>query len=166
MPSVVGETSGAAESEIANAGLRYGVTLVPAPRSSAGQVVHQAPAAADSVPHGSTVGLSVAETPRWRPLTSFAGDDDDSSVPVRIQGRRWRVTYSMSYRGTCLLIFTCFGPSAQARNLETNSTLGGFELGEGEDQTHVFSSGPGLYRVEVSAGHDAARWSMTIEDYY
>jgi hypothetical protein len=72
----------------------------------------------------------------------------------------------MSYQGTCLLIFTCFGPSAQARDLHSHSTFGSFELNEGSAQTHVFEGGPGLYRVEVSAGHDSASWSVTVEDYY
>ena len=72
----------------------------------------------------------------------------------------------MSYQGTCLLLVVCGGPSAEARNLQTGSSAGSFELGEGESQTHTFNSGPGLYRLEVSGGRDSARWSMTVEDYY
>jgi len=166
VPGVVGQPSAAAESTIANAGLRYSVNLVAAPGSPAGAVTQQTPRAAASAPRGSTVALAVAEVPRWRPLTSFAGVDDGQSVAFRIRGEEWRVTYNMAYRGTCLLIITCLGPSAQARNLQSNATFGGFELNEGSSQTHVFKSGPGLYRVEVAAGHDSAQWSMSVEDHY
>jgi serine/threonine-protein kinase len=166
VPGVVGESSSSAGTEIADAGLRYGVTLVAAPGSRPGVVTHQSPAAAVSVPHGSTVALSVAEAPRWRALTSFSGVDDGRSVAFRILGSRWRVRYSMDYQGTCTLLLVCFGPSAEADNLQSDSSFGGFELGEGSSQTHTFDSGPGLYRVVVSGGHDSARWSMTVEDYY
>ncbi len=166
VPGVVGERSSSAGAEIADAGLRYGVTLVAAPGSKPGVVTHQSPRAATSVPHGSTVALSVAEAPRWRALTSFSGVDDGRSVPFRILGSRWRVRYSMDYEGTCTLLLVCFGPSAEAENLHGESSGGGFELGEGSSQTHTFDSGPGLYRLLVSGGHDSARWSMTVEDYY
>ena len=43
---------------------------------------------------------------------------------------------------------------------------GGFELGEGEEQSHEFTSGPGVYELRVSGGRDSARWSMTVQDYY
>jgi hypothetical protein len=163
---VVGRTSTMAESEIADAGLRYGVTFVPAPRSPAGAVTRQSPAPPATVPHGSTVALSVAETPRWRELTTFSGVDDGQSVPFRILGNRWRVSYSMAYQGTCALLLVCFGPSAEARDLETGSGLGSFELGEGSAETHTFDTGPGLYRLQISGGRDSARWSMSVEDYY
>ena len=166
VPGVVGAQSAAAESTIANAGLRYSVNLVAAPGSPAGAVTQQSPRASASAPRGSTVALDVAEAPRWRPLTSFAGVDDGQSVAFRIRGEEWRVRYDMAYQGTCLLIVTCLGPSAQARNLQSNATFGGFELSEGSSQTHVFKSGPGLYRVEVAAGHDAAQWSISVEDHY
>ena len=166
VPSVVGQSSSSAESLIANTGLRYAVTLIAAPGSTTGEVMHQTPSASTTVPSGSTVALSVAEAPRWRPLTSFSGVDDGHSVPFRIRGSEWRVNYSMSYRGTCLLILTCLGPSAEARNLEGESTFGGFELNEGSSQTHTFTSGPGLYTVDISGGQDSARWSMTVEDRY
>ena len=41
----------------------------------------------------------------------FSGVDDGRSVVFSILGRRWRVTYN-EYRGTCLLLFVCDGPSA------------------------------------------------------
>jgi hypothetical protein len=128
--------------------------------------MRQSPGATATVARGATVALSVAEAPRWRPLTSFSGVDNGKSVAFRILGSKWRVTYSMAYQGTCLLLVVCFGPSAEARNLQTNSTFGGFELGEGESETHTFSSGSGLYSLLISAGRDSARWSMTVEDYY
>jgi hypothetical protein len=166
VPNVVGRPSGTAENAVTTAGLRYTTTLVAAPGTAAGVVTSQAPVAATVVPRGTTVAMKVAEAPRWRELTSFSGTGSGRSVPVRILGRRWRVSYSMSYSETCLLLVVCMGPSAQARDLQTNSTFGGFELGEGSSQTHTFDRGPGLYRVEVSSGQDSARWAMTVEDYY
>ena len=166
VPDVVGQSAESAESMLTNAGLRYGVTVVAAPGKSPNMVVRQSPAAPANPPRGSTVALSISETPRWRALTTFSGLDDGRSVPFRILGSRWRVSYSMAYQGTCLLLFICEGPSAEAVNLNTGSAFGSFELGEGESQTHVFNSGPGLYRLVVSGGRDAARWSMTVDDYY
>jgi serine/threonine-protein kinase len=166
VPAVVGQPSVSAESELAAAGLRYGATLVAAPGSTAGDVVGQSPGPTTTVPRGSTVTLSVAEAPRWRPLTTFSGVDGGSSVPVRIQGTRWRVSYSMSYRESCLLVVVCLGPSAKAQNLQTGASAGGFDLGEGPAQTHTFDSGPGLFRLAIAGGQDSARWSMTVEDYY
>jgi hypothetical protein len=72
----------------------------------------------------------------------------------------------MDYEGTCTLLVVCFGPSAQVEDLETGSSFGSFELGEGPSETHIYGSGPGLYRLSVAGGHDAARWSMTVADYY
>ncbi len=166
VPGVVGQSSGSAESALAGAGLRYDVRLVAAPGDEPAVVTQQSPGAAAIVPHGSTVALSVAEAPRWRALTSVSGVNDGHSVPFRILGNRWRVSYSMAYEGTCLLLVVCLGPSAEAQNLETGTSFGGFELGEGSSETHTFSSGPGLYRLNVSGGRDSARWSMTVEDYY
>jgi hypothetical protein len=99
-------------------------------------------------------------------LTSFSGIDDGHSVPVQILGRQWRVTYEMSYIGTCLLLFTCLGPSAEVLNLRTGSSSEGFELNEGSSQSHTFRTGPGTYRLDITGGHDRARWAMTIEDFY
>jgi serine/threonine-protein kinase len=166
IPSVVGESTATAESTIANAGLRYGATAVAAPESAPGVVVSQSPGASASVPHGSTVQLSVAETPRWRTLSTFSGVDDGSSVVFRILGRRWRVAYSMSFRGTCVFLVVCGGPHAEALNVETRASSGGFDLEEGESENHVFTTGPGLYRLLVSGGRDSASWSMTVEDFY
>ena len=166
VPAVVGAPAATAEARLADGGLRYRVTVVAAPGSAENTVLRQSPAAPGPAPRGSTVALSVAEAPRWRPLTTFSGVDDGHSVPFRILGSRWRVRYSMSFSGTCLLLVVCGGPSAEARNLDTGAGAGGFELGEGETETHTFSGGPGLYRLTVSGGRDSASWSMTVEDYY
>jgi hypothetical protein len=166
VPGVVGKPAASAESVIANAGLRYAVTTVAAPRSAPGTVVKQSPAPVASAPRGSTVSLSVAAAPRWRSLTSFSGVDNGRSVAFSILGDRWRVTYGMSISATCLLLVVCEGPSAEARDVRTGSGIGGFELSEGESHTHVFNSGPGLYQVVVSGGRDPGRWTMTVQDYY
>jgi serine/threonine-protein kinase len=166
VPGVVGQPASSAGSSLAKAGLRYSTTSVPAPGSKPGIVTRQSPQPGTSVPHGSTVGLSVAETPRWRTLTTFSGVDDGHSVPFRIEGSQWRVTYSMSYEGSCLLLLVCFGPSAKASNLKSGESFDGFDLSPGSSHAHVFDSGPGLYRVNVDGGEDSARWAMTVQDYY
>ncbi|HTA33170.1 MAG TPA: serine/threonine-protein kinase [Solirubrobacteraceae bacterium] len=166
VPGLVGQSSASAEHELARSGLRYGVKLVAVPGAEPAVVTQQTPGAAARIPRGSTVALSVAEAPRWRTLTSFSGVDSGHSVPFRILGSRWRVSYSMTYEDTCTLLVVCFGPSAEVEDLETGSSFGSFELGEGPSETHIYGSGPGLYRLSVSGGHDAARWSMTVADYY
>jgi hypothetical protein len=166
VPGLVGQPSASAERELTRSGLRYGVRHVAVPGAQPAIVTQQTPGAAATVARGSTIALSVAEAPRWRALTSFSGVNDGHSVPFRILGSRWRVSYSMDYEGTCTLLVVCFGPSAQVEDLETGSSFGSFELGEGPSETHVYGSGPGLYRLDVSGGHDAARWSMTVADYY
>jgi hypothetical protein len=166
IPSVVGEQASAAENAIAGAGLRYHTILVAAPGTAAGNVTRQSPAAGATVPRGTTIDLSVTEAPHWRALTSFSGTGGGRSVAFSILGRRWRVSYRMSYEGTCTLLLVCLGPSAQAHDERSGESFGSFELSEGGPHTHAFERGPGTYRVEVSGGHDQARWSMTVEDYY
>jgi hypothetical protein len=166
VPGLVGQSSASAERELTRSGLRYGVRHVAVPGAQPAVVTQQIPGAAATVARGSTIALSVAEPPRWRVLTSFSGVNSGHSVPFRILGSRWRVSYSMDYEGTCTLLVVCFGPSAQVEDLETGSSFGSFELGEGPSETHIYGSGPGLYRLDVSAGHDTARWSMAVADYY
>ena len=73
----------------------------------------------------------------------------------------------MSYEGTCTLLLVCLGPSAQARDCSAAARASAASnSSEGGPHTHVFERGSGIYRVEVSGGHDQARWSMTVEDYY
>jgi serine/threonine protein kinase len=165
VPSVLGRSSPSAERLLAHTGLRYTTRTVAAPGSEPGIVIHQSPASSTMARRRSTVALSIAETPRWRALTTFSGVDDGRSVPFRILGDKWKVVYHMTYEGLCTLLLVCFGPSAEVENLHTGSTFGGFKLGDGETETQSFD-GPGLYRMAVSAGHDSARWSMTVEDYY
>lgn len=166
VPRVVGHAAAAAAGELVKAGLHSSTTSVAAPGSKPGLVTHQSPRSGSDAPRGSTVALSVAETPQWRTLTTFSGIDDGHSVPVRIEGSQWRVTYSMSYEGSCLLLLVCFGPSATASNLKTGQSFDGFDLSSGSSHAHVFDGGPGLYRVNVSGGKDSARWAMTVQDYY
>ena len=166
VPAVTGKSSTDVEGALEGAGLRYALDAVAAPGTAAGSVLRQSPAAGSSAPRGSTVTLSVVEAPRWRPLTSFSGVDDGHSVPFRIRGTEWRVKYGMSYTGTCLLIVTCFGPSAEGEDLDRESSAGEFDLGEGTSQIHTFHAGPGLFVVRVSGGQDSARWKMTVEDHY
>ncbi len=166
VPGVVGRPASAAEHELTQVGLRYATTTIAAPGSQPGSVTHQSPTSATSAHRGAVVALSVAETPRWRALTSFGGVNDGRSVPFSILGAKWRVVYHMAYVGTCTLLVVCFGPSAEVTNLKTGVSFGQFELGEGQTETRTFASGPGLYRLDVSGGHDSARWSMTVEDYY
>ena len=166
VPGVVGQQASAAEHALADAGLRWSISHVAAPASPPGIVTRQLPAPATSAPRGSTVALSVAETPHWRTLTTFSGVDDGQSVAFRILGKQWRVTYEMSYRETCVFIVVCGGPSAKVENLGEGGTFGDFSLSEGEDNTHTFNSGPGLYRIKVSGGRDSAAWEMSVQDYY
>jgi hypothetical protein len=133
--------------------------------TAAGIAIAQDPSPGTHVASGSTVRVVLSSGPQWRALTTFTGVDDGESVPFRILGAKWRVVYHMAYQGSCTLLVVCFGPSAEVENLTTGASFDGFELGEGETETHTFDSGPGLYRLEISAGHDSARWSMTIEDY-
>jgi serine/threonine-protein kinase len=166
VPDLRGLSTAAARTRLSRDGLKYGLTYVAAPGSTAGEVLRQSPAPGTRVRRRSTVGLAVAEAPRWRPLTSFSGIDDGHSVPVQILGRQWRVNYEMSYSGTCLLLITCLGPSAEVLNLTTGSSSEGFELSEGSSESHTFRTGPGTYRLDVTGGDDRARWAMTIEDFY
>jgi hypothetical protein len=116
-----------------------------------------------SAPAHSTVTLFEAETPRWRPLTSFSGG---RSTVFSIRGRQWRIVYTMAFHGTCTWIFFCSGPSAQVVNAATGSTVDSFGLNDGATRTTTVSSGPGEYEIRVKPGGDEARWSLQVEDYY
>jgi len=133
--------------------------------TAAGIAIAQDPSPGTRVTDGTTVHVVLSSGPQWRALTTFSGVDDGESVPFRILGAKWRVVYHMAYQGSCTLLVVCFGPSAEVNNLTTGASFGGFELGESGTETHTFDSGPGLYRLLISGGHDSARWSMTVEDY-
>lgn len=166
VPQLDGGTSTDAQTVLSSLGLHARITPVPAPGVGPGTVTHQSPAAATELVPGSTVSLSVAETPQWRMITSVDGDGPGRSVPFRIRGDRWRIVYSMGYDGMCTFIFFCSGPSARVATLAGGSPAKGFDLNEGHNQTQEFDSGPGVYQVAVSPGSDSAHWSMQIEDYY
>src|SRR4029077_15700131 len=57
-PGVVGRSSASAKSRLANAGLRYGVTLVAAPGSEPNVVTRQSPRGAARVARGSAGAAS------------------------------------------------------------------------------------------------------------
>jgi hypothetical protein len=166
LPLLNGESSADAEKVLSSLGLRAAIATVPAPGTSPGTVTAQSPPPASELFPGSTVKLSVAEIPQWRSITSFSSDSGGRSVPFRIRGTRWRIVYNMGYQGVCTFIFFCSGPSARVAAVGGGSQPNGFDLGEGQNQTQQFDSGPGVYQVTVSPGSDSARWSMEIEDYY
>jgi hypothetical protein len=112
------------------------------------------------------VTLSVGEPRRLRSLTTVQGADDGRSVPFTIRGARWEIIYSMGYQDTCTFLLFCSGPSATVTNVKTGSTVDQFDLGEGDNKTRIFDTGPGIYQIAVSAGDDAAQWSMKVDDYY
>jgi eukaryotic-like serine/threonine-protein kinase len=161
---VVGEGTTDARDALKQLGLSTTVTAVPAPGIRPGTVTKQSPSAGRDAPAGSSVALQVAETPQWRPLTTFQAV---RSVPFRITGTRWRVVYRMAYQSDCTFIFFCSGPpTAHIANLATGSAINPFSLGNGTGRIQTFQSGPGLYQIEVSPGHDTARWSIEVDDYY
>lgn len=166
VPSLVGQSSTAAQTVLQRLGLGAGITQVPAPGVAAGVVTRQSPAPGAALARRSTVSLAVAEAPRWRALTSFAGDGNGRSVPFRIRGARWQIVYSMGYQGTCTLLFICSGPTAQVSNISFGSDTAQFDLNEGSGQTRVFQSGPGVYQISITPGSDTARWAIAVQDYY
>jgi hypothetical protein len=166
VPQLVGERSTDALAILGRIGLTGAVTQVAAPGVTPGLVVAQSPTATSNRPRHSTIRLSVAEVPRWRPLVSFSGDGPGQSPAFRVRGDRWRVVYSMGYDGTCTFIFFCSGPSGQVTDANSGATINRFGLNEGSAQTQVFNSGPGLYQVSVTPGDDSAHWSIQVEDDY
>jgi eukaryotic-like serine/threonine-protein kinase len=162
VPQLQGVSESDARAALASAHLKADVTLVPAFGAVPGTVTHESPAAGEKLLPNSTVTLSVAETPRWRALTTFA---NGLSVPFRIRGSRWRLVYRMGYQGNCTFIFICSGPSAHATNVSKGTPAGSFSLNEGSGQIWTFQTGPGLYQVKISPGSDSARWSVQVQDY-
>jgi hypothetical protein len=152
---------GDAERLLHNLGLRTAVREVPAPGTKPGTVVGQDPAGG-SRPRGSTVSLSVAEVPRWRPVTTFTGR---SSGAFHITGQRWRIVYRMAFRGTCTWVLFCSGPAARVTDA-TGHYVAGFGLNNGDGQVQSVAGGPGTYDVEVIPGGDDAGWSLQVQDDY
>jgi eukaryotic-like serine/threonine-protein kinase len=161
IPTLTGMPADQARATLERVHLRASTTLVPAFGATPGDVTSESPRPGHRLLPGGIVTLSVAETPRWRPLTSFTGD---TSVPFRILGQRWRLVYRMNYGGRCVFIFICNGPTAHVTNLGAGA--GSFDLNEGTGQIWTFRTGPGTYQVRVSPGSDSARWSVQVQDYY
>jgi PASTA domain len=166
VPSLTGQSTTAARSILASLHLAANVDAVPAPGTAPGTVTGQQPTGGHYLTQQRVVTLLVAEVPQWRTVTSFSGDSGDSSVPFRIRGMRWRALYAMSYNGPCTFIIFCEGPSASAVDTASGRTVNQFDLNQGNEQTQVFGTGPGIYQLKVSPGLDAAQWSVDIQDYY
>lgn len=172
VPTLTGRTASAAQALLARLGLSASALAVPAPGTTPGIVVRQSPAAGIRAPAHSKVTLSVAEQPRWRTLTSFAGQGSGQSVPFKIRGVRWRVLYSMQYGGTCTFVIFCSGPTAHVVSLDGRHHDTSFDLSNGGGQTQSFdavataTTTAGLYQIKITPGSDTARWSMQVQDYY
>jgi serine/threonine-protein kinase len=166
LPQLVGQQTAAAETIASRLGLTVNINQVSAPGVAPGLVVQQIPDATTPVQRHSHVTLQVAETPRWHYLDSFSGHAGGNSGPFVIRGSRWRIVESMGYDGTCTYIFFCSGPSATITNAVSGATVSQFDLGEGENQTKVFSSGAGTYDIRVTPGSDNAHWTIQVQDDY
>jgi serine/threonine-protein kinase len=166
VPQVVGNSLSDAENALAKAGLHFNVTTQPAAGKDPGTVLSQSPST--QAPPGSTIALTVVAQPRWRTVTSFAstGGGDGKSVPFRIRGDKWRLSYGMHYVGSCSFLLVCFGPGANVIKPSTGEQLDSFDLGDGSGKTHEVNSGPGVFQVTISSGRDSARWSMRVQDFY
>jgi eukaryotic-like serine/threonine-protein kinase len=166
VPALTGQSSTRASATLHKDNLKAVVTTVPAPSTTPGIVVRQDPSAGHQLKPRDTVALFVAEVPSWHAVTSFsAGGGGGQSVPFRIQGSQWRVVYSMSYNGTCDFVFFCNGPSAQVLGLGGSTTNQSFDLSKGSSKTKVFTTGPGLYQIDINPGWDDARWSIEVQDW-
>ncbi|MGA9856624.1 MAG: protein kinase [Solirubrobacteraceae bacterium] len=163
VPIVRHEALADAEQSLHSLGLRTAVHSVPGFGAAAGSVIAQTPAGGGSVPAGSTVTLSVAQPPSWRPVTSFTGT---GSGPFTIAGSHWRLSYTMSFAGTCTWIIFCSGPSARVINTTTGQTVARFGLNDGTGQIQGVAAGPGHYEIVVTPGGDTANWSIQAQDYY
>jgi serine/threonine-protein kinase len=166
VPQLVGQRARDAQEILARLGLGASLSQVPAPGVTPGLVVEQSPTAdRPTAPH-SRVRLSVAEVPRWRPLTSFSGAGAGTSAPFQIRGTRWRIVSSMGYNGVCTFIFFCSGPSATVTNALTGAKVSQFDLNDSDRATRIFSAGAGTYRIAVKPGSDDAHWAIQVQDDY
>jgi eukaryotic-like serine/threonine-protein kinase len=166
LPGLVGQQASDARSILSGLGLNPTVNYVAAPGTAPGVVTHESPSPKSYLAHGTTVTLSVAETPQWRTVTSFDGTGPGRSVPFQIRGEQWRIVYSMHYIGTCTWIFWCSGPTGSVVRLSNGWVGPRFGLGNGSGETRLFESGPGVYQVGISPGGDDAGWSVQVQDYY
>ncbi|MBV9607335.1 MAG: PASTA domain-containing protein, partial [Solirubrobacterales bacterium] len=166
VPSLAGQSAAEATARLHRIALNAKLVYVPAPGTAPGIVTGQSPAGGHHLRPHSTVTLSVAETPSWRTVTSFAGDGAGHSVAFKIRGSGWRVVYQMTYNGTCDFVLFCEGPSAQVIGLGTSTTDTSFGMSDGGSETRVFNTGPGEYQIAIKPGLDDARWSFTVQDWY
>jgi serine/threonine-protein kinase len=166
VPPVVHKSQQDAETILGAQKLRDAVNDVAAPGVSPGLVTAQAPPAGKRVAPDTVVTLSVAETPRYRPLTSFTSNGNGRSVPFQIRGTQWQIVESMSYVGSCTFIFICDGPTATVTDAKSGQTLDRFGLAEGSDHTRTEKLGAGVYQITISPGNDTARWQVKVDDYY
>jgi eukaryotic-like serine/threonine-protein kinase len=162
VPSLSGKSSGDAVGSLHALHLSASIESVPAPGTRPGLVIRQSPSAGHDLHQHQTVTLYVAETPRWQSVTSFSGEGGGQSSTFKIQGSQWRVVYQMSYDGTCDFVLFCDGPSAQVLGPKNTS----FGMNDGSGKTKVFTTGPGVYQIQIQPGLDNARWSFTVEDWY
>ncbi len=163
VPAVGRERAADAEQWLRSLQLRPVTREVPAPGRTPGTVVGQTPPAGETAAVGSIVTLSLAETPQWRPATTFQGFD---SGPFQIIGERWRIVYRMAFEGTCTWILFCSGPSAHVRNAATGATVTSFGMTDGGQRSRTVTTGPGRYEIEITPGGDHAGWSMQVQDDY
>jgi len=165
LPQLAGLSAPDAQVALLGLGLRAKLTEIAAPGVPAGTVTSQSPAPSIELIPGQAVALNVAETPHWQPITSLSGSGQSQRVRFQVRGTRWRVLYTMSYQGTCMLILFCSGPQAGVTNLNSAETAG-FGLSDSSRQAHPFGSGAGDYELKLTPGSDTARWTMWVEDYY
>ncbi len=161
VPLLVGETVRAARAKLRSLHLKAHTRTVPAPGIRPGTVTQQTPSGGHTVRAHGTVGLSVAEVPRWRSITTFTGR---SSVSFRIRGAQWRLLVSASGSRDCTLFVFCH--SSDLRVLSGASTVRTLSLSDGVDRPIVVASGPGVYRVTVGPVSSSTRWSIRVEDDY
>jgi serine/threonine-protein kinase len=166
VPGLIGSSVTEARSILSSLHLGAIVHTVPAPGTAPGTVTAQRPAARAYLAQHRAVTLSVAEVPIWRTITTFSGTGAGASVPFQILGSSWRAVYSMSYVGTCTFILFCEGPGATVVHAASRRTVDQFGLGEGNDQSQVFHTGPGVYQIRITPGMDTAQWSVDVQDYY
>ncbi len=126
----------------------------------------QSPAPGSKLAPPGKVELTVAEVPRWRPITTLTGSGQSTSAQFRVRGTHWRIVYTMAFQGTCTFIFFCSGPDAEVDNAASGSTVDSFGLSDGGRQTRTFNTGAGVYDLTVSPGDDSARWQVWVQDYY
>jgi hypothetical protein len=162
VPSLTGKSQGDAAQRLHAMNLSASIDPVPAPGAHPGVVIRQSPGTGHDLHQHQTVTLFVAETPRWRTVTSFSGEGGGQSTTFKIEGSQWRVVYQMTYDGTCDFVLFCDGPSGQVLGHHSDS----FRMSDGSDKTKVFTGGPGLYQIQIQPGLDNARWSFTVEDWY